>query len=305
MKKTVYLILLVLISCGTANNKRVLPNVTEDQNMIIRTIKGEGICTLSENISINQAKEIALKNAKNDVIQKAETKVTSFTYSYLSEKNEDINEKFSNLIMQHSQAKILEILEKEINREEFSNIQIYHAYIEAKVGIPKEKAVEKSFYIEAKLCNKDGNQQENFVDGEEVQINLESTGDCYIYIYNIFDDGTKFQMIYPYNNQPISIKQFTEIILPDTKTYKSALVLEYIGNGKTPSEEEYFILATLNEADVMKLFNDPEYEYDEEKQLYQVNRDDMSTGEFYRKVFNLKSEEMAWFVLPYKVFPRE
>ena len=305
MKIILFLILLVLLSCGTVTNKKVLNDETEDQNMIIRTIRGEGICTLSEDISINQAKEIALKNAKNDVIQKAETKVTSFTYSYLSEMNDNINEKFSNLIMQHSQAKILEILKKEINREEFSNIQIYHAYIEAKVGIPKENAVEKSFYIEAKLCNKDGNQQENFIDGEEVQINLETTGNCYLYVYNIFDDGTKFQMIYPYNNQPISIKQFTGIILPDTKTYKSTLVLEYTGDGKTPSEEEFFILATLNEADVMKLFSDPEYEYDGEKQLYKVNRDEMSTGEFYRKVFNLKSEEMAWFVSPYKVFPRK
>lgn len=304
MKKILFFVLLALVSCGTVPKRRSSHSVNEDQDMIIRTLKGEGICTLTEDISINQAKENALKLARNDIIQNAETKVTSFTYSYLSEENENINEKFSNLIMQHSQAKILEILEKEINREEFNDIFIYHAYIKAKVGIPKEKAVGKSFYIEAKLCNKDGNQQENFIDGEKAHINLESTGNCYLYVYNIFDDGKKFRMIYPHNNQPISIKQFTKTVIPDTKTYKNTLVLEYAGDGKTPSEEEFFILATFNEAEIMKLFSDAKYEFDEKKQLYKVRRDAMSTGEFYRKVFNLKSEEMAWFVLPYKVFPK-
>ena len=305
MKNALFVFLLFLLSCGAVAKNELITtkDIAEDKNMIIRTVEAEGMCTLTEDISAKQAKETALQNAKNEVIQQVETKVTSFTYSYLSEENEVVNEKFSNLVMLHSQAKILEILSKNIIKEDFEGSTIYRAYITAKVGIPKESAIEKTFYIQAKLCNINGIPRDNYIDGENVFLEIESIEDCYIYVFNIYDDGTKFEMIFPYSDQSLFLEKFTKLTLPNISIYKNKLTLKYIGDGKTPIEEEFFILATLDEAEIFKLLSGVEYEYDMKHRLYKVNREPMYPGEFYRKVFNLLLDEIAWFVLPYKIYP--
>ena len=305
MKYALFILLLFLISCRTIDNNKVITtkDIAEDKNMIIKEVVAEGECTLTEDISAKQAKEVALQNAKNDVIQQVETKVTSFTYSYLSEENEVVNEKFSNLVMLHSQAKILEILNKKISEEKFGKTKVYHAYIKAKVVIPKESATVKTFYIEVKLCDDNGTPRDNFIDGENVFLEIESILDCYIYVFNIYDDGTKFEMIFPYNDQSLSLEKFTKLTLPDKGIYKNKLILKYIGDNKSPTEEEFFILATLDETAIFKLFSGVEYKYDLNHKLYKVNREPMVPGEFYRKVFNLPLDDIAWFVLPYKIYP--
>ena len=305
MRRLLYILLVIIASCTHVSQNISNQKSEIERNMIVSVIEGEGICTLTENITINQAKDLALKNAKNDVIQKAETKVTSFTYSYLAEEQGTVSDQFSKLIMEHSQAKILNIVHENIIKEEIGDIQIYHAFIKAKVGIPKDKATEKSFYLEAKLYGITGKHKENFIDGEEALIKLESSQDCFIYVFNIYDEGQKIKMIFPYGDIPIHITGFNQKQLPDKMYYNNKLVLHYEVDKKKPLEEEFFIIATLTEASMMKLFDTIDYEYNDERQLYEVLRQDLSPGEFYRKIFNMKPEEMAWFVLPYKVFPEE
>jgi hypothetical protein len=140
---------------------------------------------IHDDITSAQAKEKTINQAFKTIIEfYSGIEISSRSLSILAETNLEIEiDHFSQIINSMSTGVILE---KKILKEEKQLIDgfwIYVITLQAKVG--KLKGENDPFFkLEAKL------NRDNYQHGDKMTIEITSTKDCYIYVFNIWSDET-------------------------------------------------------------------------------------------------------------------
>ena len=129
-----------------------------------------------------QAKEKAINRALKHIIEfYSGVEVSSTSLSIVAETNLEMDlDHFSQLINTMSSGMILQ---KEILEYKLIGSDIYTVTLKAKVGKLKGEK-DSLFKLTADL------NRENYQEGDEMIINIRSSKDCYIYVFNILSDET-------------------------------------------------------------------------------------------------------------------
>ena len=135
-----------------------------------------------EDITKAQAKEKAISRALKNIIEfYSGVEVSSTSLSILAETNLEMDlDHFSQLTSTMSSGMILE---KEILEGKLIGSDFYTVTLKAKVG-KLEGENDPLFKLEADL------NRESYQNGDEMIINISSSKDCYVYVFNILSDET-------------------------------------------------------------------------------------------------------------------
>ena len=135
-----------------------------------------------EDITKAQAKEKAISRALKKIIEfYSGVEVSSTSLSILAETNLEMDlDHFSQLTSTMSSGMILE---KEILEGKLIGSDFYTVTLKAKVG-KLEGEKDPLFKLEADL------NRESYQNGDEMIINISSSKDCYVYVFNILSDET-------------------------------------------------------------------------------------------------------------------
>ena len=135
-----------------------------------------------EDITKAQAKEKAISRALKKIIEfYSGVEVSSTSLSILAETNLEMDlDHFSQLTSTMSSGMILE---KEILEGKLIGSDFYTVTLKAKVG-KLEGENDPLFKLEADL------NRESYQNGDEMIINISSSKDCYVYVFNILSDET-------------------------------------------------------------------------------------------------------------------
>ena len=135
-----------------------------------------------EDITKAQAKEKAISRALKNIIEYySGIEINSTSLSILAETNLELDlDHFSLLISTMSSGMILE---KEILEGKLIGSDFYTVTLKAKVG-KLEGENDPLFKLEADL------NRESYQNGDEMIINISSSKDCYLYVFNILSDET-------------------------------------------------------------------------------------------------------------------
>ena len=135
-----------------------------------------------EDITKAQAKEKAISRALKKIIEfYSGVEVSSTSLSILAETNLEMDlDHFSQLTSTMSSGMILE---KEILEGKLIDSDFYTVTLKAKVG-KLEGENDPLFKLEADL------NRESYQNGDEMIINISSSKDCYVYVFNILSDET-------------------------------------------------------------------------------------------------------------------
>ena len=135
-----------------------------------------------EDITKAQAKEKAISRALKKIIESySGVEVSSTSLSILAETNLEMDlDHFSQLTSTMSSGMILE---KEILEGKLIGSDFYTVTLKAKVG-KLEGENDPLFKLEADL------NRESYQEGDEMIINISSSKDCYVYVFNILSDET-------------------------------------------------------------------------------------------------------------------
>ena len=135
-----------------------------------------------EDITKAHAKEKAISRALKNIIEfYSGVKVSSTSLSILAETNLEMDlDHFSQLTSTMSSGMILE---KEILEGKLIGSDFYTVTLKAKVG-KLEGENDPLFKLEADL------NRESYQNGDEMIINISSSKDCYVYVFNILSDET-------------------------------------------------------------------------------------------------------------------
>lgn len=189
---------------------------------------------IHDDLTVSQARESTINNALKNIIEfNGGVKISSTSLSILSESNLEIDlDHFSHLINTMSNGLILE---KEILKEEKKMVEdefIYIITLKAKVGKLKGES-DPFFKLNANL------NREHYQHGDEMAIEVSSSKDCFVYLFNILSDESVSALLpneYDQDNflakgQSLrvpqkngKIKQFT-VKLPEGKTQVTEMIL--------------------------------------------------------------------------------
>ena len=135
-----------------------------------------------EDITKAQAKEKAISRALKKIIETySGMEVSSTSLSILAETNLEMDlDHFSQLTSTMSSGMILE---KKILEGKLIGSDFYTVTLKAKVG-KLEGENDPLFKLEADL------NRENYQNGDEMIINISSSKDCFVYVFNILSDET-------------------------------------------------------------------------------------------------------------------
>ena len=135
-----------------------------------------------EDITKAQAKEKAISRALKKIIEfYSGVEVSSTSLSILAETNFEIDlDHFSQLTSTMSSGMIID---KEILEGKLIGSDFYTVTLKAKVG-KLEGENDPLFKLEADLNRK------SYQNGDEMIINISSSKDCYVYVFNILSDET-------------------------------------------------------------------------------------------------------------------
>ena len=135
-----------------------------------------------EDITKAQAKEKAISRALKKIIESySGVEVSSTSLSILAETNLEMDlDHFSQLTSTMSSGMILE---KKILEGKLIGSDFYTVTLKAKVG-KLEGENDPLFKLEADL------NRESYQNGDEMIINISSSKDCYVYVFNILSDET-------------------------------------------------------------------------------------------------------------------
>lgn len=192
-----------------------------------------------ENITPEQAKDLALKKAYKAAIEYfSGVEVTGRT-SYIQAENKDVilMDYFSKLTNQTSQGIILE---KEILKEKIVTIgNSIYKIITIKLKVGKQSGIkDQNFKVNAEL------NKEYYKEGESLQLFVTPSIDCYLIIFNIMSDEN-VATIFPNEFREYNlVKANQEFLLPneaDKISYELALL-----PGKNEDTEIIKIIATKN-----------------------------------------------------------
>ncbi len=190
-----YVFALILLSIGFAQQIEYPTN--EITKLDSNWYKATAWVEFHDNITKSQAKENATNEALKKIIEfHSGVKISSTALSILGETNQTIDiDHFSQIINSMSQGLILDktIISTAISTVD--NYPIYAVTLKAKVG-QLTGTDDPYFKIDASL------NRDNYQDGDEMIINISTTKDCFIFVFNIFGDNTVASLLpnQHYNN---------------------------------------------------------------------------------------------------------
>ncbi|MEA3500230.1 MAG: DUF4384 domain-containing protein [Candidatus Marinimicrobia bacterium] len=246
MKKTLTILMFVILtSCATQNNfvpKTEIINQNLQPNLIDL---GNNWCQITtkiaiENISPEDAKKLALQKSYRQAIEYFSGIEVKSQTSYLQSHslNKLVVDNFSQLTSQASDGIVLEknIIKESI--EKTGNLLYKNVTVKIKVGKQKGKS-DPTFTIDASL------NEDYFKEGENLELQVTSSKDCYLTIFNIMSDGnvaTIFPNRYRENNFLKSNKKFN---LPNKNEKEFGLEFElHLLPNKQEDTEIIKIIAT-------------------------------------------------------------
>jgi len=223
MKHILVLLLITFFILTCSQNKTIIPDQPHKVKTIYQTDEQE-IKDLSndwfevtgsaviENITPEQARELAVQNACKRVIEYySGVMVNATTLKITSESNNKILiDHFSQLVNLSSEAKILE---KEILNERVATYgNIFKKIVTLKVKVGKQKGERDPYFnLKAEL------NKEYFKEGEELEISILPTKDCYLSIFCLYSNES-VGMLFPNEYRENNFVQANEVFkFPDEK----------------------------------------------------------------------------------------
>ncbi|MBI5748936.1 MAG: DUF4384 domain-containing protein [Nitrospinae bacterium] len=240
-----------------------------------------------ENITKEEARRLAIEDAERNAVEQvagvtvsADTLVSNFTVS-------------SDVISAIPYGKVIE---REILTEDIQVIKdetktrpssIYHVKLKAKVA--KEKGnIDPYFKLEASL------NRTVFKDGEEMQLKIKPTRDCYLTIFNILEDDSVLTLIPNRHIRDTFIKADEYLIFPDEGIKKMGINLKvHVVEGKNITKEKIYILCFKQPVDFGNKF---------EEGLFGIYKGSSAfIKELKREVVDIPLSERAERFLPYEI----
>ena len=218
----VFILLLIMILCTSCTNSKLISHnetiksiSNTDQNEFLELGNGWFQITESvtiENITPEKAKEIAIQKACKSAIEfYSGIEISGRILSVKAEnQNQILIDNLSSITQQTAQGIIIE---KEIIKDEIIKIgnQLLKV-ITIKVKVDNQKGeIDPSFKITANL------NRDYFIDGEEMELSVKSSKDCYLTILNICSNVSVY-VIFPNNFRNDNfVKAGDEFILPNAE----------------------------------------------------------------------------------------
>lgn len=200
-------------------------------------VTAEGVAPL-ENVTKFEARKMAIDNARRAAIEKA------VGVDILSE---------TMVINYHVSGDVVraipygKILKQEIIKEDVELIRgldereaPYLAYkVKLRVQVAKEKGTVDAFFrIKART------NREVYKQGDDIEIQVTPTKDCYISIFNILEDETVLILIPNRFRQNNFVKANTTFVFPDQNDRRKGIRLEaVVGEEKEKTDEIFHVLA--------------------------------------------------------------
>src|SRR3989338_2325967 len=253
---------------------------------------GEGVVTVEgnssmENITKEDARRLAIEDAERNAVEQvagvtvsADTLVSNFTVS-------------SDVISAIPYGKVIE---REILTEDIQVIKdetkarpssIYH--VKMKVKVAKEKGnIDPYFKLDASL------NRTVFKDGEEMQLKIKPTRDCYITIFNILEDDSVLTLIPNRHIRDTFIKANEYLIFPDEDMKKMGINLKVHGvDWENITKEKIYILCFKQPVDFGNKF---------EEGLFGIYKGSTAfVKELKREVVDIPLSERVERFLPYEI----
>jgi len=260
--KIIYLLFLIFFSGCSANKQNIstqpkeIFSVSQNISKSELTNLGNGWIKVTEsmpieNITPEKAKEKAiLKACKRAIEYFNGIEVSSRLIGILAEtQNKVLLDNFSSITQQTTQGIILE---KEIIEEEIiSNGNLLQKVITIKVKVGKQKGEkDPSFEINANL------NREYFIDGEEIELSVKSSKDCYLTILNICSNDSVY-VIFPneYRNDNF-VKSGELFQLPNSNDKNNGLYFPVnLLSNKNEDLEMIKVIATQHKIDFSSVYS--------------------------------------------------
>ncbi len=204
-----------------------------------------------ENITPEKAREIAiLKACKRAIEYYSGVEIKGRILNIQAENHEEIVlDNFSSITQQISQGIILE--KELVNEEIISKGNIFKKVITIKVKVGRQKGEkDPSFGLIAEL------NREYFKDGEEIELSVKSSKNCYLTILNICSNDSVY-VIFPneYRNNNV-IKSGELFLLPNSNDKKNGL---YFPVNLLPNKNEDIelikVIATKQKIDFSSIYS--------------------------------------------------
>lgn len=263
IQKNIYLsalILLMILFTSCTNSKLVSNNdhikviTNNEQNEFIELGNGWFQVTESiiiENLTPGKAKEIAIQKACKRAIEFYSGIEISGRILNIQAENQNLIliDNFSSITQQTSQGIVLE---KEIIEEEIiSNGNMLQKVITVKVKVGKQKGEkDPSFQITANL------NREYFKDGEDMELSVVSSKDCYLTILNICSNDSVY-VIFPNEYRKDNFVKSGELFqLPNSKDKEIGLYFPVnLLQNKNEDIEMIKVIATKQKIDFSSVYS--------------------------------------------------
>jgi hypothetical protein len=164
----------------------------------VKTVTATGSC-LAVNISAEQAKKIALDNARAEAIKKAiGTKVTEEIFRSVSEVQtvnnvNEFNDVFKKFTRSSAYGKIVEETATYETKLE-NGYPLYIANIEAKV-VEEKGEVDPNFKAEIILPKTKFIARDDIQNSDKIEFKLWASDDCYLYLFNVMSNDSVYLIL--------------------------------------------------------------------------------------------------------------
>jgi hypothetical protein len=261
MKKLIFILLIFCFACAVKQEREVFyqekPKKAPENKILVsqykktedikkidqNTYEAYGIWEIAADISPKKARENAIKEACNKIIEYAggvKIQTSSFYFQ-----NPLVND-FYNFSIQDTKAIILK---KDIIKEENlvldGNI-VKKVLVRAKIGIVKGEK-DPYFNLKAEI------NRNNFQENDEVKIEAKASKDCYLTVLNIAYDGFIYLLFPNKLRKNNFLKKGKKLYIPDSKNPKMRLKAALL-EGEEKAYEFFQVIATKERLDF--IFNE-------------------------------------------------
>ena len=232
------ILILILMAFSFAEDSSVPDEIFEDLGN--GWYKASAWVEYHEDITKAQAKEKAISRALKKIIEfYSGVEVSSTSLSILAETNLEMDlDHFSQLTSTMSSGMILE---KKILEGKLIGSDFYTVTLKAKVGKLKGEK-DPLFKLEADL------NRESYHNGDEMIINISSSKDCYVYVFNILSDETVSALLPNQYLEENYLAKGTSIRVPPEKG-KITIFRVDLPEGKSQATEMILVLGIKADKD--------------------------------------------------------
>lgn len=240
-----------------------------------------------ENITKEEARRLAIEDAERNAVEQvagvtvsADTLVSNFAVS-------------SDVISAIPYGKVIEreIIEEDIKiiKDEKTKIPSSIYYVKLKAKVAKEKGdIDPYFKLEASL------NRTVYKDGEEMQIKIKPSRDCYLIIFNVLEDDSVITLIPNKHIRDTFIKANEYLTFPDENIKKQGINLKvHTAEGKNVTKEKIYTLCFKQPVDFGNKF---------EEGIFGTYKGTTAfIKELKREVVDIPLSERAERFLPYEI----